>query len=97
MTEDERREVQRIIEAHEHTVAVCRACAETTRDLAWDMALRAGRADPAPCAPVAPGDPAYVGSDEVAVIDVPGHDSLLGRAVSALADRVPVDLTGARP
>ena len=68
-----------------------------TRDLAWDMALRAGRTDPAPCAPVAPGDPAYVGADEVAVIDVPGHDSLLGRAVSALADRVPVDLTGARP
>ncbi len=68
-----------------------------TRDLAWDMALRAGRTDPAPCAPVAPGDPAYVGVDTVAVIDVPGHDSLLGRAVSALADRVPVDLTGARP
>ena len=44
-----------------------------------------------------PADPAYVGADEVAVIDVPGHDSLLGRAVSALADRVPVDLTGARP
>jgi hypothetical protein len=26
-----------------------------TRDLAWDMAVRAGRTDPAPCAPVAPG------------------------------------------
>ena len=37
MTDDERREVQRIIEAHEHTVAVCRACAETTRDLAWEV------------------------------------------------------------
>jgi hypothetical protein len=37
MTDDERREVQRILEAHEHTVAVCRACAETTRDLAWEV------------------------------------------------------------
>ena len=67
-----------------------------TRDLAWDVALRAGRTDPAASAPVAPGDPAYVGVDTVAVIDVPDHPSLLGRAVSSLADRVPVDLTGPR-
>ena len=66
-------------------------------DIPWDVAMRAGRTDPAPCAPVAPGDPAYIGADEVSVIDVPDHESLLGRAVSALADRVPVDLTGARP
>jgi hypothetical protein len=38
MTDDERAEVQRIIDAHEVTVAVCRACAETTRDLAWEVA-----------------------------------------------------------
>ena len=37
VTDDERQEVQRIIEAHEHTVAICRACAETTRDLAWEV------------------------------------------------------------
>jgi hypothetical protein len=37
MTDDERQEVQRIIDAHEQTVAVCRACAETTRDLAWEV------------------------------------------------------------
>jgi hypothetical protein len=37
VTDEERQEVQRIIEAHEHTVAVCRACAETTRDLAWEV------------------------------------------------------------
>lgn len=37
MTDDERREVQRILEAHEQTVSVCRACAETTRDLAWEV------------------------------------------------------------
>ncbi len=37
MTDDERAEVNRIIDAHEQTVAVCRACAETTRDLAWEV------------------------------------------------------------
>ena len=37
MTPDEQDEVRRLIEAHEHTVQVCRACAETTRDLAWEV------------------------------------------------------------
>ncbi len=37
MSDDERAEVQRIIDAHEQTVLVCRACAETTRDLAWEV------------------------------------------------------------
>ncbi len=37
MTDEERAEVTRIIDAHEQTVAVCRACAETTRDLAWEV------------------------------------------------------------
>ena len=37
MTPDEQEEVRRLIEAHEHTVQVCRACAETTRDLAWEV------------------------------------------------------------
>ncbi len=37
MTDEERAEVSRIVEAHEQTVAVCRACAETTRDLAWEV------------------------------------------------------------
>ena len=37
MTDDERHEVQRILDAHEQTVSVCRACAETTRDLAWEV------------------------------------------------------------
>jgi hypothetical protein len=37
MTDEERAEVNRIIDAHEQTVAVCRACAETTRDLAWEV------------------------------------------------------------
>lgn len=37
MTPDERQEVLKLLEAHERTVAVCRACAETTRDLAWEV------------------------------------------------------------
>ena len=37
MTAEEKQEVLHIIEAHERTLAVCRACAETTRDLAWEV------------------------------------------------------------
>jgi hypothetical protein len=37
MTDEERAEVQRIIDGHEQTLAICRACAETTRDLAWEV------------------------------------------------------------
>ena len=45
MTPDEKREVLHIIEAHERTLAVCRACAETARDLAWEV-KRGGQPDP---------------------------------------------------
>jgi hypothetical protein len=37
VTLEEQQEVRHLIEAHEHTVQVCRACAETTRDLAWEV------------------------------------------------------------
>jgi len=37
VTADEQQEVRRLIDAHEHTLQVCRACAETTRDLAWEV------------------------------------------------------------
>ena len=37
MTADEKAEVRALIDAHERTLAVCRACAETTRDLAWEV------------------------------------------------------------
>lgn len=37
MTAEEQAEVRRLIEAHEHTLQVCKACAETTRDLAWEV------------------------------------------------------------
>lgn len=45
MTSEEKAEVLRLIEAHERTLAVCRACAETTRDLAWE--IRRGHTPPA--------------------------------------------------
>ena len=37
MTPQEKAEVLQIIEAHERTLAIARACAETTRDLAWEI------------------------------------------------------------
>lgn len=37
MTPEEQQEVRRLIDAHEHTLKICRACAETTRDLAWEV------------------------------------------------------------
>jgi len=37
MTTEEKDEVRHLIEAHERTLGVCRACAETTRDLAWEV------------------------------------------------------------
>ena len=37
MTPDQQQEVRRLIDAHEHTLQVCRACAETMRDLAWEV------------------------------------------------------------
>ncbi len=46
MTGDEKHEVLRLIEAHERTLAICRACAETARDLAWEI-KRGSTPDPA--------------------------------------------------
>ena len=37
MTPEEQQEVRSLIDAHEHTLHICRACAETTRDLAWEV------------------------------------------------------------
>ena len=37
MTPDEKQEVLHLLESYEHTLAICRACAETTRDLAWEI------------------------------------------------------------
>ena len=37
VTADEKAGSPQLIEAHERTLPVCRACAETTRDLAWEV------------------------------------------------------------
>lgn len=37
MTDEEKQEVKHLLEAHERTVEICRACAQTTRDLAWQV------------------------------------------------------------
>lgn len=37
MTREERREVLKILEAHERTITVCEACATSTRDLAAEV------------------------------------------------------------
>jgi hypothetical protein len=37
VTPEEQQEVRALIDAHEHTLQICRACAETTRDLAWEV------------------------------------------------------------
>jgi hypothetical protein len=46
MTPEEKQEVQHLIDAHERTIAVCRACARTAHDLAWEL-RRGGRPDAA--------------------------------------------------
>ena len=37
MDNDEKQEVLQLLEAHERTLAICRACAQTTHDLAWEV------------------------------------------------------------
>lgn len=66
MTADEKAEVLRLIEAHERTLAVCRACAETTRDLAWEV--KRGH-PPSPEALVATIDEARRVLDEVGQVE----------------------------
>ena len=38
MTREERQEFLKILEAHAQTIAICEACASTTRDLAAEVA-----------------------------------------------------------
>jgi hypothetical protein len=38
MTREERQEILKILQAHAQTVAICEACATTTRDLAAEVA-----------------------------------------------------------
>jgi predicted Rdx family selenoprotein len=46
MTPDEKQEVLHLLEAHERTLAICRVCAQTARDLAWEI-KRGGTPDAA--------------------------------------------------
>jgi hypothetical protein len=37
MTPHEKEEVRHLLEAHDRTVEICRVCAHTVRDLAWEV------------------------------------------------------------
>lgn len=37
MTEEEKQEVRQLLDAHQRTLDICRACAHTARDLAWEV------------------------------------------------------------
>ena len=37
MTDAEKQEVLHLLESHQRTIAICRACAQTARDLAWEV------------------------------------------------------------
>jgi hypothetical protein len=37
MTTQEKEEVRHLLEAHERTLEICRVCANTVRDLAWEV------------------------------------------------------------
>lgn len=67
---------------------------DEVHEVDWDMAYRAGRTDPAPCADVAGDAPAYLLDDgAVATSDALGHGSWMGEACATLADGRVLDLT----
>jgi hypothetical protein len=37
LTDEEKQELKRVLDAHERTIEICRACAQTARDLAWEV------------------------------------------------------------
>ena len=68
---------------------------DDTRDLDWEIAARAGRTDPAPCAELAPGSTAYVVDGVEVSIAAAGEDpSWVGRVCGTLNAGQPIDLTG---
>ena len=69
--------------------------ADPDRDVTWEVAVKAGRANPAPVEPVSPDTVAYVvGGEEILVRDAIGHDSAPGRILAQLCSGSAVDLTG---
>lgn len=55
------------------------------REVDWDIAVKAGRTDPASAEPVAGDATAYVTDRPVAVREVPGDDSAIARLIDDLA------------
>ena len=37
MTPEEKQELAHLLDAHQRTIELCRACAHTARDLAWEV------------------------------------------------------------
>lgn len=67
---------------------------DEVHEVDWDLAYRAGRTDPAPCADVAGDAPSYlVGEGAVATRDALGHRSWMGEACATLAAGRALDLT----
>lgn len=67
--------------------------AEEHRDLAWDLALRAGRTDPAPSVELPPKATAFVvDGTAVTLADALGHDSWPGRRLATLVAGDAVEL-----
>jgi len=83
----------------DHAPAACLvrgiAPEDESRDLDWDIAVKAGRTDPAPCAALAPASTAYVVAGvAVPVLAVVEDDSWAGRLCVTLCSGQSVDLTG---
>ncbi|KRF17890.1 hypothetical protein ASG90_06050 [Nocardioides sp. Soil797] len=57
---------------------------DPTRDVAWEVVLKAGRTDPAGCEPVTPGATAYVAETPVRTIDAPTDPSRIGAILATL-------------
>lgn len=70
---------------------------DATREVDWEIAVRAGRTDPAACVDLSPDSPAYVvGGETVSLLDLTTHDSWAGRASAALCAGGPLDLEALR-
>lgn len=83
----------------DHAPAACLvrgiASEDDSRDLDWDIAVKAGRTDPAPCAALAPGSTAYVvGGVAVPILAAVKDDAWAGRVCATLCAGQTVDLTG---
>lgn len=68
---------------------------DETREVAWDIAVKAGRTDPAGCEPVAPSSIAFVLDEPVPIASALADPSRFGTALAALVAGRPVTLGGA--